>query len=146
MNELYHITKLEKVDYHRNFLQLLEQLTVVNIEDISYEDFCKRFDEMKATTYVVRNVSIDKIVAAGSLFVEKKFIHGLGSVGHIEDVVVDKDYRNMGFGKNIINKLVTCANEEGCYKVILDCSSENVGFYKKCEFKNKGVEMGLYFK
>ena len=146
MNELYHITKLEKVDYHRNFLQLLEQLTVVNIEDISYEDFCKRFDEMKATTYVVRNVSIDKIVAAGSLFVEKKFIHGLGSVGHIEDVVVDKDYRNMGFGKNIINKLVTCANEEGCYKVILDCSSENVGFYENCGFNNKGVEMGLYFE
>lgn len=145
MNELYHITKLEKVDYHRNFLQLLEQLTTVDLNNITYEDFCKRFDEMETTTFVIRNVSVDRIVATGSLLVEKKFIHGLGNVGHIEDVVVDKSYRNMGFGKNIIDKLVLSAQECGCYKVILDCSVENTGFYEKCGFEKKGIEMSRYF-
>ena len=33
------------------------------------------------------------------------------------------------------------AKQNGCYKVILDCSESNVGFYEKCGFDNKGYQM-----
>ena len=45
----------------------------------------------------------------------------------------------------MIEKVVQIAKKEGCYKVILDCDTKNVGFYQKCGFKNKGIEMALYF-
>ena len=31
--------------------------------------------------------------------------------------------------------------EAGCYKVILDCSEENVPFYEKCGLTKKEVQM-----
>ena len=88
---------------------------------------------------------MNKVTACGSIFIEKKFIHNLGSVGHIEDIVVNKNHRKKGLGKMIINKLTEYAKEQKCYKVILDCAEENVKFYEKCGYKNKGISMGKYF-
>lgn len=146
MNNLYQVSKLDKTDFHRGFLQLLEQLTTVGADDITYDQFCNHFNKMKTDMYVIRDISSDKIVAAGSLFIEYKFIHGLSSVGHIEDIVVDKDYRGLGLGKSIMNHLIKTAKDNNCYKVILNCNKNNIGFYKKCGFKEKEVEMALYFE
>ena len=32
----------------------------------------------------------------------------------------------------------------GCYKVIRDCSEDNVSFYKRCGFKQKEAQMVAY--
>ncbi len=34
---------------------------------------------------------------------------------------------------------------QGCYKVILDCSEKNEGFYAKLGFQRKELQMALYF-
>lgn len=145
MNELYHVSKLEKNDYKRGFLNLLEQLTTVNPELITFEEFCKCYDEMNTCTYVIRSISADSVVATGSLLLEKKFIHNLGSVGHIEDIVVDKKYSGMGLGKEIVKHLVKMAKEKGCYKIILNCGENNIKFYEKCGFTQKEIGMAIYF-
>ena len=145
MNELYHIDRIDKTDYHRGYLQLLEELTVVESEKISYKDFCDNLPNINSRIFVIRNLSADKIVATGSIFIENKIIHRFGKVGHIEDIVVDPQYRKMGFGKKIVQHLVNIAKENGCYKVILDCENKYEGFYNKCGFKCKGIEMVKYF-
>ena len=145
MNQLGQIDELKKSDYDRGFLQLLEQLTSVESEKISYDDFCKHYDNINNKIYVIRNISTNKIVASGSIFIEKKFIHNLSSVGHIEDIIVDSNYRGFGLGKVIINHLTNVAKNNGCYKVILNCSNKNVGFYEKCGFVKKETEMVKYF-
>lgn len=144
MNDSHKIDKLNKEDYYKSFLQLLEQLTTVEANEISYNDFCKRFDEMNSQVFVIRNLSQNKIIATSSVLIEKKFIHKLSSVGHIEDVVVDKEYRNNGLGKLLIDYCIKYAIDIGCYKVILNCSEDNLKFYKKCGFKQKNVEMSYY--
>jgi glucosamine-phosphate N-acetyltransferase len=145
MNELYQIDKLDKSDYNRGFLKLLEQLTVVEADSISYDDFVKRLEETDMSVYVIRNISSDKVVATGSMYIEKKFIHSLGKVGHIEDVVVDKEYRGMNFGKAMVNRLTEVAEETGCYKVILSCAQKNVKFYENCGYSKKELQMVKYF-
>lgn len=37
------------------------------------------------------------------------------------------------------------ARDAGCYKVILDCKECNTGFYEKCGFAAKGIQMARYF-
>lgn len=138
------INKLQKEDYYNGFLQLLEQLTVVNSDKISYNNFCNHFDNMSSNIFVIKNKD-NKIIATASLFIECKFIHNLSKVGHIEDVVVDKNYRSQGIGKLLIDYLVNYCKKEGCYKVILDCSENNKLFYQNCGFKQKGIEMAVYF-
>ena len=85
----------------------------------------------------------DNIVGTGSLLVEDKLIHDMGKVGHIEDVVVDQDYRNLGLAKMLMIKLIECAKDNNCYKVILDASDTVKGFYEKIGFNMHGTHMRL---
>lgn len=142
----YQIQKLTKDDYYNGFLQLLEQLTIVNSRNISYDDFCNQYDKLTSNTniFIIKNEQ-NKIIATATLLVEIKFIHELSSVGHIEDVVVDTNYRNKKIGKLLVNYLVEYAKNNKCYKVILDCSEKNKLFYEACNFEFKGIQMAKYF-
>lgn len=145
MNQQFIIERLKKEDDYKNFLQLLEELTIVEADKITYEEFCKRFDEINSFIFVIKHISTGQIIGTGSIYIEKKFTHKLGSVGHIEDVVIHKLYRNMGLGKTLINHLITFAKQNNCYKVILNCSEINKAFYEKCNFKQRDISMSLYF-
>lgn len=132
--------------YIIGYLDCLAQLTVVG--EISQDDFTKRFQYFKDRSdsyhpYVITDES-DKIVAAGTLIIEKKFIRSLGTCGHIEDIVVDCQQRGKNLGKVLLQALKELALELGCYKVILDCEEAKVQFYEKCGFKEKGRQMTFY--
>jgi len=87
----------------------------------------------------------EKVVGTGAVIVERKFIHELGMVGHIEDIAVAKDQQGKKLGLRIIQALDHVAKEVGCYKTILDCSEANEGFYVKCGYKRAGLEMAHYY-
>ena len=133
--------RLEKGDYDKNYLELLKQLTVVG--DISKENYETNFDKIGAEVWVVEFEG--KIIASVSLLLEQKVIHECGIVGHLEDVVVDRDYRKYGMGKFIIERIIKIAKERGCYKLIGDCKSELLGFYEKNGFESKCVQISIYF-
>lgn len=123
--ESYTIRPLQASDYHAGFLDVLRVLTTVG--DVSEQEFAGRFEEMKAPGGVGRGaggyhvlVILDgdkKIVGTGALIVEKKFIHNLGLVGHIEDIAVAKDQQGKKLGLRIIQALDFVAEKVGCYKV-----------------------------
>ena len=89
------------------------------------------------------HVAIDdnKIVGSTTLLIEQKFIHEGGLVGHIEDVVVRKDYEGKGVGMKLIRSLLDCAKEKNCYKTILDCKDDVKAFYEKIGFHEESNGM-----
>ena len=139
--DLLNFRRLEKSDYDKNYLELLKQLTTVG--DISKEKYETTFDKIGAQVWVVEFEG--KIIASVSLLLEQKVIHECGIVGHLEDVVVDKDYRKYGLGKFIIERIIKIAKERGCYKLIGDCKSELLEFYEKNGFESKCVQISIYF-
>ncbi|KAK3074689.1 Glucosamine-phosphate N-acetyltransferase-like protein [Teratosphaeriaceae sp. CCFEE 6253] len=143
----YSIRPLQRSDFDLGFLDVLRVLT--HVGDVTKEEFETRWDEMKtgAGGYHIL-VIMDgegKIVGTGALIVERKFIHHLGLVGHIEDIAVAKDQQGKKLGLRIIQALDYVAEHTGCYKTILDCSEANEGFYVKCGFKRAGLEMAHYY-
>ncbi len=142
---MYNISKLRKWDYHRGYLQLLNQLDVSNTHGtyrtyvISYEKFRRQYNKLTSTIFVMRDK--DKVIASGSIFIEKKFTHNLGSVGHIEDIVVDKAYKKEGLGRQILDKLINYAKKNGCCEVVSNCTEKNIRFYKKCRFIREETKM-----
>lgn len=124
----------------------MAQLTIVG--EISEVDFIERFQYMqKRNDSYLPHVITDesgKVVAAGTLLVESKFIRNLGKCGHVEDIVVDSQQRGKNLGKILLRKLQKLAEELGCYKVILDCEEGKVQFYEKCGFTEKGRQMACY--
>lgn len=134
---------LERTDFDKGHLDLLSQLSpfdTATVTRAAYEDF------VATNGHTVWVIEIDgRIAASATLIIEQKLIHSLGKAAHIEDVVVHPDHRKHGIGKKLVEDLVGKAKEEGCYKVILDCSEGNTAFYEKCGFLRKGCCMAVYF-
>ncbi|XP_059306050.1 glucosamine 6-phosphate N-acetyltransferase [Lycium ferocissimum] len=148
VKDVFNIRKLEISDKDKGFIELLRQLTVC--DSVSDDKFKERFQEIEKygddhRICVIEDVRSGKIVATGSVFIEKKFVRNCGKAGHIEDVVVDSSARGMQLGKRIVEYLADHACSMGCYKVILDCTEENRPFYEKCGFKKKEIQMVKYF-
>jgi glucosamine-phosphate N-acetyltransferase len=87
-----------------------------------------------------------QVMGATTLLVEQKFIHGGGLVGHIEDVAVRKGYEGRGVGGSLVKAAVEMARELACYKCILDCKEELVGFYERLGFRRRDVGMRIDLK
>ena len=85
----------------------------------------------------------DKIIGFGCLVVEYK-IRGYTS-GHIEDVVIDEEWRGSGIGEKLIRALCEKAEEQNCYRVSLFCREELIPFYNKNGFEVNNVVMKRFF-
>lgn len=142
MND-YYITNLSRFTL-REYLELLKQLSPETYLDSDTNDavaFNNFNMEGYKSTFIVLSKPCRKIIGAASVVFEPKFNrksilkNTTAICGHIEDVIIDKDYRNRGVGKYLINYVLGVCKSKGCYKVILDCASENVEFYKKCGFE-----------
>ncbi|XP_002964886.2 glucosamine 6-phosphate N-acetyltransferase isoform X2 [Selaginella moellendorffii] len=142
------LRRLERGDFDKGFLQLMQQLTVVG--DVSREMFDAKMQQLeKLGDYhrivVIEDVKSGRVVATGSIFIEHKFARSCGKVGHLEDVVVDERMRGCHLGQRVIEALTSFAKDAGCYKVILDCKPENAAFYEKCGYSKKEIQMAKYF-
>ncbi|KAI9289964.1 acyl-CoA N-acyltransferase [Umbelopsis sp. AD052] len=140
----YVLRPLQSGDYERGFLDVLKVLTEVG--DHTKAQWLERFNYLKQHsheyfTIVIVEEAKNKVVAAGSILVERKFVHLNGLVGHIEDIAVDANQQGKKFGIKIIEALKYIGENTGCYKVILDCSEKNIPFYEKCGFSHKEYEM-----
>lgn len=114
--EVFQVRKLEISDKSKGFIELLQQLTVC--DSVSDKEFEQRFQELASygedhIICVIEDNCSEKIIATGSVFIERKFIRNCGKVGHIEDVVVDPSARGLHLGKGIIEYLADHAGFEG---------------------------------
>lgn len=117
----YTIRPLRRSDYNRGYLDVLRVLTTVG--EITEEMWNERYQWITSRNdeYYMLVVcdGADRIVGTGSLIVERKFIHSLGMVGHIEDIAVEKNQQGKKLGLRIIQALDYVAAQVGCYKVCL---------------------------
>ncbi|THG96642.1 hypothetical protein EW026_g5223 [Hermanssonia centrifuga] len=142
-----HLRPLASSDYKRGHLSILSVLTVVT--DPGEDAWIAQFNAQREAvrTYysiVIIDKPTDRIVAVGTAFIERKFLRGLGSVGHIEDIAVDAKQQGKKLGLRIIQALTAISENSGCYKTILNCSDKNIPFYQKCGFEQKENEMARY--
>lgn len=127
------------------YFSLLSQLTIApEMTSLAFDTYLTRLSS-NPDQFVFVAVLNGTVVATASVLIEHKAVRGGGCVGHVEDVVVDKTCRGGKVGKILIERLCVFCRERGCYKVILDCADENVGFYEKSGFARKEVQMAKYF-
>lgn len=140
----YKFSKLDYIDYNDDFFYLMEQLThAPSISKENFDEYVSKQNDFHQTL-VLKDENNKKIIGSITVFIEQKLIRNYGKVGHIEDVVIDNEYRGKKLGALLIEKAVELCKNHNCYKVILDCDECNVKFYEKCNFYKKGSFMTLY--
>lgn len=135
------IREIEEKDFERGFLQSLDSLRKAS--DLTQEKAKEIYNKIKSNPnhkIFVAQLG-DKIVGSTTLLIESKFIHKGGLVGHIEDVVVAKNFQGKGVGEKLVQVSLDYAKNHGCYKTILDCADDVKPFYEKIGFKKHSNSM-----
>ena len=135
------IREIEEDDLEKGFLETLDFLR--NASDLDKNKANEILKKIKQNPNHIIYVAIDnkKIVGSTTLLIEQKFIHDGGLVGHIEDVVVRKDYEGKGIGIKLVTSMLERAKEKNCYKTILDCKDDVKQFYERIGFKRESNGM-----
>ena len=135
------IREIEEDDLEKGFLETLDFLrNTSSIDKNKAKEILKKINQNP--NHIIY-VAIDdkKIIGSTTLLIEQKFIHDGGLVGHIEDVVVRKDYERRGIGIKLVTSMLECAKEKNCYKTILDCKDDVKQFYERIGFKRESNGM-----
>jgi len=135
------IRELRKEDLWNGFLTTLDSLRQTS--DIDRNKAEEIFEKINSNPdHIVAVAELDgKIVGSTTLLIEPKFIHKGGLVGHIEDVVVDKNFQGKKIGEKIMKYLLEFAKNRGCYKTILDCTNDVMPFYEQLGFEHIANEL-----
>ena len=118
-------------DIENGFLESLDNLkTASNLNRKTATDILKKI--IANPDHIIHVAEINgKIIGSTTLLIEQKFIHDGGKVGHIEDVVVSKEFEGKGIGMKLVISLLEKAKSMNCYKTILDCKDELIPFYER---------------
>ena len=135
------IREIKENDLENGFLETLDFLRKAS--DLDKNKVKEILEKIKQNTNQIIQVAIDdkKIVGCITLLIEQKFIHDGGLVGHIEDVVVRKDYEGKGIGMKLVTSMLEYAKRKNCYKTILDCKDDVKQFYERIGFKHESDGM-----
>ena len=135
------IRELKEDDIQKGFLKTLD--TLRQTSSITQEKALEIFKEIKTNPkHIIIIAELNgEIIGTTTLLVEPKFIHQGGKVGHIEDVVVRKEFQGRKIGQKIIKFVLQIAKNKGCYKTILDCSDDVKLFYEEIGFKQHSNEL-----
>ena len=135
------IREIREGDLENGFLETLDFLRKAS--DLDKNKAKEILEKIKQNSNQIIQVAIDdkKIVGCITLLIEQKFIHDGGLVGHIEDVVVRKDYEGKGIGMKLVTSMLEYAKRKNCYKTILDCKDDVKQFYERIGFKHESNGM-----
>ena len=94
--------------------------------------------------YIVADVD-NQLVATCNLTIVPNLTRGARPYGIIENVVTHLDYRQQGFGTQVLHYALALAWQQQCYKVMLLSGSkreETLNFYENAGFK-RGLKTGF---
>lgn len=127
----YIIREIKENDYieYKNIL-----LQLKNTKDFTIDKFIKILKLCKKQdSQLICLILEEKIIGIAKFFYDIKFGE---SKGFIDDVVIDKKYRNKGYGTIIINYLLELSKKKNCYIVYIISHLENKTYYEKLNFNN----------
>ena len=137
MNSNFTIRKLTIDDYERYIIMINEFRETY----FTKKQFIDTLNCINGNSEIWIIENNDDIIGTGTIIYEKKFIYNNSTLAHIEDICIKEKYRNMGYGKIIVDYLMQLSKKNNCYKITLDCNESNVQFYKKCGMEIRGVQM-----
>ena len=135
------------IEFSLNFnISILDEVDLERYQNILFQLNSYKKNILNMNILASRNIYVLKVnnivVSTAKLFVEDKIYE---SVGHIEDVVTDTEYRGHGYGKKLIKYLLHISlHKYNCYKTVFNCSQNLDEFYEKCGMTKTGSSFSVY--
>ncbi|MEJ2544320.1 MAG: GNAT family N-acetyltransferase [Calditrichaceae bacterium] len=144
------IKKAEKSDLP-DILALYAESDIDNGKKLDIDVAEELFDKIRA--YPNYNVYIaihkDEIVGTFELLIMDNLAHMGAPSAIVEDVVVHKDYRGKGIGKQMMYFALNDSKKAGCYKMVLSSNMQRERahhFYESLGYEKYGFGFRLDFE
>lgn len=130
---------------------------LIETDFLLYKEFIQSEIDMEYFKYFIDNILNknhkiiimevnNNIIGTGTILIEEKLTYGGSKLGHIENILINKDYRGKGYGEILVKELLKICKKEMCYRVDLNCVKELEEFYNKNNFNKNCISMNIYFK
>lgn len=132
------IGDLDTNDYE-SYTHLLET-------NIAFDDFKSFLQSLNTSHRIIVFRLNGLVIGTGTIYIETKLTYNMCKLGHIENILVHHEYRNMNIASTIMEYLMNIANDNECYRIDLACSDNLSSFYTKFDFDVKQLCMTKYFR
>ena len=121
-------------------LDLYEQLeqNEVKINEIEAKKIWKIIKSQNIKYFIAKNNG--KIISSCYICIIPNFTRNGKSIGFIENVITDKEFRRKGIGRKVIKNAIEYAKRQNCYKIILQSGikrNEAHKFYESIGFNGE---------
>ena len=121
-------------------LELYKQLNQSN-ENFTIDEINKTLDKIEKNNikYFIAKEN-KRIVGSCYIIIIPNLTYNGKSIGYIENVIIDEKYRRKGIGKEIMRMAIKYAEEEECYKIVLQSGigrTEAHKFYESIGFNGE---------
>ena len=121
------IRKIQLKDY--------EQYTVLINTSISLEYFKNFIDNILNENHNIFVIELNNnIIGTGTVLFEEKLTYNGCKMAHIENILINENYRAQGYGKKTIDYILEYSKNNKCYRADLVCYDNVVEFYTKNKF------------
>ena len=138
------IRKLEKNDY-KNYLNLMNQFRPIQ-QNLDFDTFSNIYDQIFKSNEIYVALMDKNIIGSITVIYEQKFINNCALYAHIEDIIVDENFRNNKIGSKLLNYVKKKALDKNCFKCTLVCNKDVANFYFKNNFEDRGLNMSYLIK
>ena len=120
-----------------SLLELYKQLNPNDnmINEFTAKNIWKNIENQNIKYFIAKENG--KIIASCYICIIPNLTRGGKSIGFIENVITDIEYRRKGIGKKIMENAIKYAKEQNCYKVLLQSGNERTEahrFYESIGF------------
>ncbi len=144
-NEIFIARTIEKEDYEKGYFELINQLTIA--PKLEKEEFLKILELNKNCIIIIMEDKKNrKLIGTVKILFDFKFARKGGIVAHLEDIVIDEDYRKNGYGTFLIKLVEEISQKKNCYKLVGSCRENFKEFYRAKGFDVSGINFTKYFK
>lgn len=131
--------------HHTSYLATLATLSPVGEHTQASLVACfERMTAQGTSIFVAIDEENDSIIGTVSVLIEHKFNRWWSRVAHLEDLAVHPTAQGKWVWSSLINTTMSFAQEQWCYKIILDADKDptHISYYEKFGF----VSCGAYMK
>lgn len=133
------IRLIEKKDYS-SYAELIDSKISKDLFDSFLDNVLGKkhylFVIEKDSRYTISSKKTDvyaykTVIGTGTLLVESKLTHGGCIMGHIENILIHRDFRGQGLGEKLVKYITDFSEKVGCYRTDLTCTTQLLKFYQK---------------
>ena len=121
------IRKILLKDY-KQYTKLIN--TTISLE--YFENFINNILNKNHNIFVIE--LNNNLIGTGTLLLEEKLTYNGCKMAHIENILIDENFRGKGYGKKIVDYMLEYSKKHKCYRADLVCYDNVVEFYTKNNF------------